>query len=159
MEQRRMSVDDAVQVVSGFSMFLRDPSDHVLGQLLSLFDIEMVRQEPILRQTAAVSLASFFRMARIDRLTSETRFPAPTNGTRSKSSKPDGNDDIWPARLVGRFTDFLRPSEPGQGQRSNTFPTAGDRSAVLSALNILGHPSLIPAVLPLIEGKVTSVSL
>jgi hypothetical protein len=31
---------------------------------------------------------------------------------------------------------------------------AGDRSAALSALNILGHPSLIPVVIPLIEGKV-----
>jgi hypothetical protein len=32
---------------------------------------------------------------------------------------------------------------------------AGDRSAALSALNILGHSSLIPVVIPFIEGKVT----
>ena len=140
MIRRMLSVREAAQVVSGLSMFLRDPRDHVLGQLLSLLDVEMVAEEPGLRQTAMVSLASFFRMARIDRLTSETRFPmARLNMTSQESS--------WPSRLVDRLSGFLHP-------RGNI--TAGDRSAALSALNILGHPSLIPVVLPLIQGRVSA---
>lgn len=105
----------------------------------SLLDVEMVAEEPGLRQTAMVSLASFFRMTRIDRLASETRFPiAQLNMT--------GQETDWPSRLVSRVSSFLHPDGDNV--------TAGDRSAALSALNILGHPSLIHAVLPLVEGRV-----
>jgi hypothetical protein len=86
-----------------------------------------------------VSLASFFRLACIDRLSAEARFPSQyLNITR------DGvRGDTWPRRLVKKIAVEI------------TRGDGGDRSAALSALNILGHPSLIPVVIPLIEGKVT----
>lgn len=100
----------------------------------SLLDLRVVRSEPDLRQTAMVSLASFFRMACIDRLSAQSRFPSQyLNMSR---------EEVWPQRLVARLAVEIRQGE------------SGDRSAALSALNILGHPSLIPVVIPLIEGKV-----
>ena len=99
----------------------------------------MVRREPDLRQTAMVSLASFFRVACIDRLSAEARFPSQyLNVTRDGARR-----DTWPRRLVKRIAVEIIEGD------------AGDRSAALSALNILGHPSLIPVVIPFIEGKVT----
>lgn len=105
-----------------------------------MLDLEAVRREPDLRQTAMVSLASFFRVACIDRLSAETRFP-------SQYLNMSGNEtrDIWPRRLVKRIA-----VEIIQGD-------SGDRSAALSAFNILGHPSLIPVIIPLIEGKVRTL--
>lgn len=98
----------------------------------------MVRREPDLRQTAMVSLASFFRVACTDRLSAETRFPSQyLNRTWNAARR-----DTWPRRFVKRIAVEISRGE------------AGDRSAALSALNILGHPSLIPVVIPLIEGKV-----
>jgi hypothetical protein len=104
----------------------------------SLLDSKVVRREPDLRQTAMVSLASFFRVACTDRLSAETRFPSQyLNRTWDA-----GRRDTWPRRFVKRIAVEISRGE------------AGDRSAALSALNILGHPSLIPVVIPLIEGKV-----
>lgn len=103
----------------------------------SLLDLKVVRSEPDLRQTAMVSLASFFRMACIDRLSAESRFPSQYLNFSSGSRR-----EVWPERLVARLAVEIRDGE------------SGDRSAALSALNILGHPSLIPVVLPLIEGEV-----
>ena len=34
MERRQISNEDIMSLISGFSMFLREPSDRVLGQLL-----------------------------------------------------------------------------------------------------------------------------
>jgi hypothetical protein len=34
MEAEQITNEDVMSLISGFSMFLRDPSDHVLGQLL-----------------------------------------------------------------------------------------------------------------------------
>ncbi len=99
----------------------------------------MVRSEPDLRQTAMVSLASFFRMACIDRLSAETRFPSQYYNV--------SKDAAWPKRLVARLAVEIRQGE------------SGDRSAALSALNILGHPSLIPVIIPLIEGKVNTCAM
>lgn len=103
----------------------------------SLLDLGVVKREPDLRQTAMVSLASFFRVACIDRLSAESRFPLQyLNMSRNETR------DIWPRRLVKRIAVEIKRGD------------SGDRSAALSALNILGHPSLIPVVVPLIEGKV-----
>ena len=77
-----------------------------------------------------VSLASFFRIL----WTSDTHFP--TNFFNSSSK------DEWLTSLVERLSKELQNLD------------SGDRSAVFSAFNILGHPSLIPKVLPYIEGKV-----
>ncbi|XP_045027440.1 uncharacterized protein LOC116919379 [Daphnia magna] len=137
IERQQISNEDIMNMISGFSMFLRDPSDRVLGQLLSLLDLGVVKREPDLRQTAMVSLASFFRVACIDRLSAESRFPLQyLNMSRNETR------DIWPRRLVKRIAVEIKRGD------------SGDRSAALSALNILGHPSLIPVVVPLIEGKV-----
>lgn len=83
-----------------------------------------------------VSLASFFRTTCIDQQSAETRFPSQFLDLSI--------DDAWPKRLVARLAIEILHGE------------SGDRSAALSALNILGHPSLIPVVIPLIEGKVCS---
>ena len=103
----------------------------------SLMDLEVVRSEPDLRQTAMVSLASFFRMACIDRVSVEARFPSQYYNV--------SKEEDWPRRLVARLAVEIR-----QGG-------SGDRSAALSAFNILGHPSLIPVIIPLIEGKVNTL--
>lgn len=78
-----------------------------------------------------VSLASFFRMFG----TSQARVG--THQMFNSSSK-----DAWSTKLVERLTKELQHSD------------SGDRSAVFSAFNILGHPSLIPIIVPYIEGKV-----
>ena len=103
-----------------------------------MLDVGPVRREARLRQTAMVSLASFFRTACIDRLAAEARFPLAWPSTVT-TRKPT---DYWPSRLVSRLA-----LEIDVGDSS-------DRSAALSALNIIGHPSLIPVVIPIIEGKV-----
>lgn len=111
----------------------------------------MIKNNPDLRQTTMVSLASFFRMARIDLQKAEIRFPPPRYRQLpffNKHLKRNvSNEDVWPARLVTRLSVYLNSS-------SSSEATDGDRSAALSAFNILGHPSLIPVVIPLIEGKV-----
>ena len=111
----------------------------MLVRLKSVLDLEMTKHLPTLRQTAMVSLASLLRMACIDQRTSQLRFPSHLDGPFCRG---DARDDL-PRRLVHLLSSYL---ELDKGQ--------GDRLAALSALNILGHSSIIPVVIPLIEGKV-----
>ena len=106
----------------------------------------MVAGDDQLRQTTMVSLASIVRTACIDRHSSSLRFPVLYYGQFCAA----GLRDSVPRQLVqllGRYVDA-----PGPATKANTN---GDRMAALSALNILGHASMIPLVVPIIEGKVT----
>lgn len=107
-------------------------------------ELEMVKSSATLRQTLMVSVASLVRMACVDHRKTTIRFPTYLKGSFCR----DDAADALPKQLVDLLATYLYPDGI---QHSD-----GDRMAALSALNILGHHSLIPVVVPFIEGKVWS---
>jgi len=105
----------------------------------SLMELEMVKNSATLRQTLMVSVASLVRMACVDRRKTTIRFPTHLTGSFCER-------DTLPKQLVDVLAAYLYPD--------GVHRFDGDRMAALSALNILGHSSLIPVVVPFIEGKV-----
>ncbi|KAK2723052.1 hypothetical protein QYM36_003295, partial [Artemia franciscana] len=130
----------AIQGLATLPLVLRTPSREILQKLVRMSRTLSTKTERALFYSSLLSTSTLLRMACVNQTEAKARFPTTLYGPFCSPSDP-----LIVAQFIPLLSHTLRKDSPRM-----------DKFVALTALGNLGHPGIMPVLIPVIEGQVDS---
>merc|ERR1719228_3096611 len=136
---RELSLLEAAEVIITLPHYIKTPTSKIVEELFELIRSPVLTSSKLLKANAQLAFATIVRSACISRDDSKAMFPEAMFGKMCSPNDPKITEEYIPYLVA----DLISSDK-------------SDVQAAIISLNAIGHPAVIPIILPYIEGRVAN---